>query len=1085
VIVPASFSDGGLVLRLVGEFAVLRAGRPLAPAAVGSRKARALLKLLGVERDCWVSLDQVVEVVWAGAAPQRPAEYVATIVSRLRSNLGEGVVEGGRDGYRLGRLPVVEVDLAIAERYVTEAQLRMAGGEATLAWVAASVALATLGDGPVLVADTNAGWADMARAEAVSLLRAAREVGAAAALTVGDAASARDLANAAVKADGLDEQACRQLMRAEVVLGEPGRAVAAYQRLRLALASELGVDPSRETRDLHVAILREEPPANRAGLTAPGRPKNVTPAAALVGRDAVLNLLTRRWSSAAGGSPGLALITGEAGIGKTRLAAELAGLAARTGGLVLRARCYEAERSLFLQPIIETLGEHAATADPSTIRAAAGAWAGPVSSLVPQIAAIVEPVLPQHDDGEVAQRRAYDAFSQYVCRLATRPVLLLIDDLHLAGLATVELLHYLVRRAGMARLLVVATVRADEGATVLASLADVGERVELGPLSAEAVTKLATAAGHGELSASIAARTGGHTLFVVETLQALTAGEAGIPESLQAAVLLRIRRAGDQVEKLLRAAAVLGSAIEPENVARMLDVSTVAASAGCERALAARLLVVAARSYEFANDLIREVVYNSMPPPTRVAFHRLAADLQGDRPESIGAHAAAAGDWPRAGRAWLLAGEQASARVAYADAEVLLTHAIDAAERSAEPEVAGRAYLARGHVREAMATYPEALADLETAVDLAHQTGDRRLEMRALRELANDVTTSLGGPVTRCVPMLHSGLTIAEALGDRANEADLLARLAVIACNRLEFTQALEYGRRAAHAARASGDDRALALALDGLKTGYAYLGEIEPLAVVLAELEPLLRRQGDLWRLSWTIQESAFPAVASQRWDEALARHIEALEVNQRSGYIAYEGWFVGQIGWVHRLRGQLAEAVAYGRRAVELTRDSAHAWWRSAACTQLARTLLVMDNPTGAVELLHIGREYASQEGAEAYLLNCLATLAEATGDRAVLEQANALLTSIDVPTGGAWMLGAEAYLGLGRAWLAHDEPALALSTVDPLFRAADRIGWIWVREAAAELMAEAGVDGRPDQSSSARKAAARSAPPVSTGR
>ena len=75
------------------------------------------------------------------------------------------------------------------------------------------------------------------------------------------------------------------------------------------------------------------------------------------------------------------------------------------------------------------------------------------------------------------------------------------------------------------------------------------------------------------------------------------------------------------------------------------------AVAQCEQALAARLLTVADRAYEFANDLIRDVIYATMPAPTRVSYHRRAADLLGDRPEAVGAHAAAAADWSRAARA--------------------------------------------------------------------------------------------------------------------------------------------------------------------------------------------------------------------------------------------------------------------------------------------------------------------------------------------------------------------------------------------------------------------------------------------------
>ena len=96
--------------------------------------------------------------------------------------------------------------------------------------------------------------------------------------------------------------------------------------------------------------------------------------------------------------------------------------------------------------------------------------------------------------------------------------MLLLDDLHQAGLATVEMLHYLARHAAPARLLVLATLRTGEGADALDVLADVTQRLDLGPLPDEAVTRLAEEAGQGELAATILRRTRGHPLFVVETI---------------------------------------------------------------------------------------------------------------------------------------------------------------------------------------------------------------------------------------------------------------------------------------------------------------------------------------------------------------------------------------------------------------------------------------------------------------------------------------------------------------------------------------------------------------------------------------
>ena len=627
---------------------------------------------------------------------------------------------------------------------------------------------------------------------------------------------------------------------------------------------------------------------------------------------------------------------------------------------------------------------------------------------------------------------------------AQRPLLLVLDDLHNTGQASVELVHYVARHAGAARLLIVATVRAEEGADALRALAEVAGRCDVGPLPAAAVAELVAAAGREELADAILARTRGHTLFVVETLRGLVAGQAGMPETLQAAVLSRLGRAGPELEELLRAGAVLGPSVSPDVVAGLLGVPPHEAARRCERAAATRLLVPAGRTYEFANDLVQEVLYATTPAPTRAVHHRRAADLLVALPEAVGRHAAAVEDWPRAARAWLLAGERTRWRSAV-DAVALLDHALDAARRGDEPELVGRVLITRGRAREALERYADALDDHRIALAAAREAGDRRLEMVALRELGGDAVVGAGSPVAECVPPLRSCLRIAAALGDRAAEADALARLAVLATHRLSFAEACDHGRRAAAAGRAAGDDAALVVGLDGLKTAYAYLGEVAGLRSVLEELEPLARRTGDLFRLHWVLFEGALAAVAAADWATARDGIAAALDANRRSGYAAHEVWMLAHLGWVARLQGLHEEAVEHGRRAVALGDRAGHPWWRAAARAFLAGTLVECGAAAEAVGLLAGIVAEVRHEGAEAHLLRCLAPLAEATGDGDVLAEADALLRRVDTKPGGAWLTGMDAYTAVARGWTARGEPGRAREVLRPLLEAATRTGWL----------------------------------------
>ena len=1039
---PGPARSSRVRLRLAGTFGVVRDGAELADGEIGSRKARTLLKLLAVERPALVPVDRIADVLWAGEPPAAADQNIATLVSRLRAALGAGVIQGGRSGYRLAAGPGTVVDLDAAAGFCEQAEGQVATA-ASVALAAAERAHELLAAGTAVADDPYASWAEPAREEMRALLRRTRLVAAEAALVTGDPAVAARYAEAATAADPLDEAAHRWYMSAAAAAGEQARALSAYAALRERLRDELGTDPAAQTQELHLAILRGEHELAGRRRVPPRPPTGPRPL--LAGRDGEIGVLREAWSTAVSGSSRLVTIVGEAGIGKTALGEFLADEAAGDGATVLRARCYETERSLFLQPIVEAITPVVASAPAGTLRQLLGEHAEAAAALLPEAAAILGPARPGRGSVEMERRRAFGAVAALLRGLAMRhPVLVLVDDLQYAGQSTVEFMHFLSRQVQGSRLLVVATVRAENDAQVGAALAPVAARVEIGPLGPEAVRQLAQAAGQAGLADSILERTRGHTLFVVEVLRALTSGDIGVPESLRSAVQARVRRVGTAGEALLRAASVMGATIDPLALGSMLGLVPATALELCELALAARLLVVSGRDYEFANDLIREVLYASTPEPTRLAYHRRAADLLTGQPESLARHAAAAGDWPRAGRAWLLAAEDAMRRYAASDAAALATEAFEAAAHAGDREVSARALILRGRAHEVMGANADALADLTQGAAGARAAGDRRLEMLALRELGGDVPVSRGLPAAYYAGNLESGLRIAESLGDRASEADMLSRLAIIAAGRLQLDVALDYGLRAEAAGRAAVDRQALATGLDGLKLAYLSLGDTRGLRRVLAELGPLLRSLDDQFRLQWCEFESAFLPIAAADWDRA-ARVIEAaIELNRTAGYPHSAAWYTAHLGWVARLRGHDGEAVTVGRRALALTQQHEHTWWEAAACAMLGDTMLVTGDRTGAIQLYERGLAAAQEAGMEAYLLRCGAPLAAATGSSALLAEAAGWLAQGSIPDGGAWLLGYEACLSLARAWLGHDEPECARAVLAPLIVVADREPW-----------------------------------------
>ena len=352
--------------------------------------------------------------------------------------------------------------------------------------------------------------------------------------------------------------------------------------------------------------------------------------------------------------------------------------------------------------------------------------------------------------------------------------------------------------------------------------------------------------------------------------------------------------------------------------------------------------------YEFAGDLVQEVVYAALADPLRRAHHRRAADLLAHDPEAMAPHAEAVDDWARAARGWLLAGQAATVRAAAGDAVALLDRALAAAERVPAPDLVVRVLLARAAARDALTEYADALLDLDAALATARETGDRRLEMAALRARGGDVPVALHHPSESWGGFVRSGLRLAAELGDRTAEAELGARLAVLCTSSLRFDEALGFARRALAAGRASGDPAALVAGLDGLKTVHAYLGDAGPLAAVIDELTPLARRLGDGLVLQWCLFESSFVALAAGDADEARRRVDVAIAAGREVGYPAYAPFFLAHRGWMARLGGELDVALADGRAAVEEAATLDHPWWFAAASGLYAAALLAAGGTT-----------------------------------------------------------------------------------------------------------------------------------------
>jgi DNA-binding SARP family transcriptional activator/predicted ATPase len=587
--------------------------------------------------------------------------------------------------------------------------------------------------------------------------------------------------------DPLHEPAHRQLMRIYSWSGRRGAALRQFQACQRVLEEELGVEPLEETVAVHEAVQANRlppppapaaaPPAASAPVDGRGQPtsgpatlplrgaepgagsleaaRGGSVGAAPVGQAAVpLVGRDREWAAlldayrAVAGDGRLVVIEGEAGIGKTRLAAELAGHARSLGASVVGGRCYEEEAGVAYGPFIEGLRGVLAGGGPGAgrLEGVPRHWLAEARRLLPELAE-AHPGLPEPGplDGPAAGRQFFEGVSQVLLAACAGPVpgLLHLDDLHWADEASLDVLAYLVHRLAGRPVLVVACWRSEQvpaGARLRRLAAEArrtgqGSVLELRRLDAAGVAELVTAVAPARAGAAglLHQRTEGLPFLVLEYLAAV--GEDGelpaaLPGGARDLLEARVRGIGDAARQLLGTAAVLGRSFDVDTARAASGRSDEEAVAALEE-LAARGLVheVAGDVYDFGHGLVRDLVYEQTSLARRRLLHRrvgeaLAAGARGRRPQeppaaSIARHLELGGAAAEAAGYHRLAGDQA--RAVFANREALDHYR--AAVALGHPDAAGL-HAAIGDLETLLGNYDAALAAYTAAAAAA--TDDER-----------------------------------------------------------------------------------------------------------------------------------------------------------------------------------------------------------------------------------------------------------------------------------------------------------------------------------------------------------------------
>lgn len=627
--------------------------------------------------------------------------------------------------------------------------------------------------------------------------------------------------------DPFQEDAHRALMTAYAAQGDRSAALRQYQFCVQVLDDELGVEPLPETTELYAAIREGHgvAPVKTPLPVAPAPPTSTTDLEQLplVGRDQELREIAAEWRICQNGNSRLVLVTGPAGIGKTRLLAEAGRQIPGADATVLTGNCYAMEAGTPYQLITDLLHSASDLIEGDLPASTRADLAQLVPALAPAQGSTATPTTTAVSTSVRLQEAVTDAFRLLAGR--GDGLWLIAEDLHWADPASLACLNHALRRINDLPLLVLASLR-DEEVSYDSPLLDWPRNavhapaptthIQIAPLPASELARLVeqTIAGHApELAPLLYEETAGNPFFIVETLRALieqdvlvqsdsgwTLREGGLPQTSDvpvSEVVLqviqgRIRRLTRAAQEVLTVGAVLEHDIEERLLEALVDPAIALDLALDELLRAAILQEKTPGVYQFAHIKVREIVYADTSAPRRRFLHRRAAGQlvrlnQVERLADIARlayHYQQAHDWPQAVIFGWRASQTASAAGALTEAnryaeiasQILDAHAdvLDQAETPAPlPAIrydllAVRAEFSRRAATAGLFYPPDLLGAIE---DLTPHLDKPRQARAALQQ----ATHALGqGQLSRARDLAQHGRRLFAAQRDQRGELDAM-----------------------------------------------------------------------------------------------------------------------------------------------------------------------------------------------------------------------------------------------------------------------------------------------------------------------
>jgi DNA-binding CsgD family transcriptional regulator len=819
-------------------------------------------------------------------------------------------------------------------------------------------------------------------------------------------------------------------------------------------------------------------------MAAPLQPSLVCPV--LVGRKAQLGALDRLLDQAARGHGHIALITGEAGVGKSRLVAEIARRVRggrREDGysepLLLQGRCFEPDRALPYAPLRDLLRMYLA----------AGAHAS--DQLTPQLAGLLSELLPALPnrapapglEPEQERHRIIQAFAQLFAHSAMlQPLLVVIEDLHWSDEASLDTLLVLARHVISQPILLLLTYRDDERTPELNMFLSGLNRerlaVEISLMrlgSAEVDAMLRAIFGlarpvRAEFLEALYTTTEGNPFFIEEVLKALVANgdifyvegmwdrkplhELQIPRSVQVAVQHRLRQLSPAAKNVLTFAAVAGRRFDFGLLQALTDHDELTLLYLIKELIAAQLVVEESEDvFVFRHALTRQAIEADLLARERRALHRTVAETMervyaNTRDSSLAdlaEHWYAAGAWEQTMDCTQRAGEQARALYAPRAAAMQFSRAIEATQRLGQAPP-GTLYRARGQVYELLGEFDAAREDYSRAIEAARATHDSAAEWQSILELG---FLWVERDYARAGQYLEQALELARAIGDPSMLAHSLNRTANWYANSEQPIEVQPYHEEALALFEAAGDRRGQAATLDLLGTTSIMRADILAAARYYGRAATLLRalddRQGLIWCLSNTQMLGAsyvFDIAACPIVDLAacLREADEALRLARQIEWRAGEASVLMYMGLAFGPRGEYARAIEAARQCIVIATEIEHRHWAMAGHWTLGAIYLDLLCLPEARRYLEQALELAAATGHQFSIRMASSFLAETCVAQGDLARAEAVLdTALERDAPMQTLAARRIWCARARYALGDGAPARALEICDALIASA----------------------------------------------